>query len=274
MAAGNYMGKQYTLPFFPDLGLLYFRSDIVSKEDAAKLVSGKYTYDDLAAMAEKYKGQGGTEAGFVYQSKQYEGLTCNVTEFTGSFKDIENGLKEMKKFTDSKFVPKDILKYTEAETHTSFITGKSVFSRNWPYQYGMVMGKDSTIKPEQVSVAPLPKGGSVGGWLLGMNKKSKNIDGAWEFIKYAAGKDGQKIMSTKGGYLPGFNALLTDSEVLAANKMLQFEGFKNAMKSTISRPVSPEYSKVSDGIQVNVHKYLSGGQDLAAAVTAIQGLLK
>lgn len=274
MAAGNYMGKQYTLPFFPDLGLLYFRSDIVSADDAAKLVSGNYTYDDLAAMAGKYKGQGGTEVGMVYQSKQYEGLTCNVTEFTGAYKDIKGGLEAMKKFTDSNFVPKDILNYTEGETHTSFIGGKSVFARNWPYQYGMIMGKDSSIKPEQVGVAPLPKGSTVGGWLLGVNKNSKNMDGAWEFIKYAAGKDGQKIMSTKGGYLPGFNALLTDSEVLSANKMLTFEGFKNALKTTISRPVSAEYSKVSDGIMVNVHKYLSGGQDLNTTVTAVEGLLK
>jgi multiple sugar transport system substrate-binding protein len=43
MTAGNYNAKQYTLPFFPDLGLLYFRKDIVSAEDAAKLVSGDYT---------------------------------------------------------------------------------------------------------------------------------------------------------------------------------------------------------------------------------------
>src|SRR5690606_25703296 len=47
MDSGNYTGKQYTLPFFPDLGLLYFRSDIVSEEDAAILESGDYTYEDL-----------------------------------------------------------------------------------------------------------------------------------------------------------------------------------------------------------------------------------
>jgi multiple sugar transport system substrate-binding protein len=161
MTAGNYMGKQYALPLFPDLGLLYFRSDIVSTTDAAKLVSGKYTYKDLAAMAKKYKGKGGTTDGFVYQSKQYEGLTCNVTEFTGGFKNIKAGLETMKMFTTSDFVPKDILNYTEAETHNSFINGKSVFARNWPYQYAMLT---ESVKPSQVGIAPLPKGDTVGGW--------------------------------------------------------------------------------------------------------------
>ncbi|MGE5676694.1 MAG: extracellular solute-binding protein [Pseudomonadota bacterium] len=271
LSAGNYMGKQYALPLFPDLGLLYFRSDIVSKADAEKLISGKYSYTDLAAMAKAYKGKSGTTDGFVYQSKQYEGLTCNVTEFTRAFKYTEAGLTRMKEFTTGGFVPKDILNYTEAETHNSFINGKSVFARNWPYQYAMLTGK---VKPSQVGIAPLPNGSTVGGWLLGLNKKSRNLDGAFEFMKYAAGKEGQFIMSTKGAHVPGYNALLTDPAVLKANPMLGFQGFKNAVMKTISRPVSAQYSKTSDAIQVNVHKFLSGGQDLGTTVTNLNNVLK
>lgn len=273
MASGAYQGKQYVLPFFPDLGLLYIRSDIVSAEDTAKLVSGNYTWDDLLAMAEKYAGKGGTETGIVFQAKQYEGLVCNLAEFTGAFADLKGGLEAMKKFTDSKAVPADILNYTEGETHTSFIEGKSVFARNWPYQYGMIKGEDSNIKVDQVTVAPLPKGDAVGGWLLAVNKQSANKDGAFEFIKYLAGQDGQKIMSTKGGYVPGWNALLNDADVAAANEMLTMDGFKAAVANTVPRPVSGEYSKLSDTIQINAHKYLSGDQDIDATVTAIQSLL-
>lgn len=272
MASGNYKGKQYTLPFFPDVGLLYYRKDIVSQEDAKKLESGDYTYQDLLAMAEKYKGQGGTKYGFVYQSKQYEGLTVNVTEFTDSFKDIKGGLETMYQFTKSEATPDDILTYMEGETHTVFEQGQSVFARNWPYAFGRIQGQEDgvKIKADQVGVAPLPNGGSVGGWLLAINKNSKNIDGAWEFIKFLSGPEGQKIMSTKGGYLPGYNALLTDSEVVQANTLLSMEGFKKALETTIARPVSPEYSKVSDTIQVNAHKYLSSGKGLDEAVQAIQ----
>jgi multiple sugar transport system substrate-binding protein len=85
MASGSYSAKQYVLPFFPDLGILYYRSDIVSAEDAAKLESGSYTHAELLAMAEKYKGQGGTKDGFVYQSSLYEGLVCNANEFTNNW---------------------------------------------------------------------------------------------------------------------------------------------------------------------------------------------
>jgi multiple sugar transport system substrate-binding protein len=272
MASGNYKGKQYTLPFFPDLGLLYFRTDIVSPEDAKKLESGEYTYDDLYTMAEKYTGQNNTKFGFAYQSKQYEGLTVNVTEYTKSYQDVKAGLEAMYKFTIAPFSPKDILNFMEGETHTNFEQGNAVFARNWPYQFGRIKGQEEgvTVKTDQVGIAPLPNGGSVGGWLLSLNKNSKNVDGAWEFVKFAAGEEGQKIMSTTGGYLPGFNALLENEEVKAANEMLTYPGFQKALTTTIARPVSPEYSKVSDTIQVEAHKYLSSGTGLDEAVKAIE----
>lgn len=272
MDSGNYTGKQYTLPFFPDLGLLYYRTDIVSEEDAAKLESGDYTYDDLYDMAEKYVGEDDTKYGFVYQSKQYEGLTVNVTEFTEAYGNIENGLETMYKFTTADFAPKDLLNFTEGETHTNFEQGNAVFARNWPYQFGRVLAQEDGVElsVDQVGIAPLPNGGAVGGWLLGINKNSENIEGAWEFIAYAASEEGQKLMSTKGGYIPGFNALLENDEVLQANDLLSFPGFQNALQDTIARPVSPDYNQVSDTIQIEAHKYLSSGDGLSDVSTAIE----
>ncbi len=274
MDSGNYQGKQYTLPFFPDVAMLYYRSDIVSKEDGQKLESGDYTYADLEAMAKKYKGQKGAADGFAFQAKQYEGLTCNVNEFTANFKQNKEGLQAMKKFIDDKVAPADVLNYNEGSTDASFKTGKSVFSRNWPYQYGLLKTGKETVKTDQVGIAPLPNGGCVGGWLLGINAKSANPDGAWAFVQYLAGPEGQKIMSTKGAALPGYNALLTDAEVLKTNPLLSMPGFQKALGNTIARPVTPQYSKTSDTIQLNVHKYLSGSQDLDATVKALEDALK
>lgn len=273
MASGRYNAKQYVLPFFPDLGILYFRSDIVSAADAMKLRSGDYTFDDLYDMSMKYKGQKGTEDGFVYQSGLYEGLVCNATEFTGAWTDIKDGLMEMKKFTDSAITPSNILNYNEGETHNNFIKGKSVFARNWPYQWGMIES-EGTISQDQVDIAPLPKGSTVGGWLLAINSNSKNKEGAWELIKFIATLEGQKIMSTKGGYLPGYNEALNDSDVIASNAMLSKEGFKNALVHTIARPVSPQYAKLSDEIQQAVHKYLSGSANIDETVNKVEMALE
>ena len=268
MSAGTYNAKTYALPFFPDLGVLFFRKDIVSAEDAAKLVSGDYTYADMLTMAEGYKGQGGTTEGYMFQAKQGECLVCNTAEFTAGWTDIENGLKAMKALTDSTGTPADILNYAEGETE-AFMNGTAVFARNWPYMNGCA----TTLTADQIGYAPLPGGSCVGGWLLGINKNSANPEGAFEFAKYLA-TEGQVVQATDGGHLPGYNSTLSDSSVLAANTMLTDAGFQGALATTVSRPVSANYAEASDAIMINVHAYLSGDADLATAVAAVEAALK
>ena len=272
MASGMYNGKEFVLPFFPDLGLLYFRKDIVSEDDANKLIAGTYTWDDLLAMAEKYKGQGNTTTGIVFQSSLYEGLICNANEFTSNWKDIKGGLETMKKFVTSKAVPENILNYTEGETANSFIKGESVFARNWPYQWGAIKS-DGTITTDQVTVAPLPGGSTVGGWLLAINKNSANPEGAFAFMTFLNSEAGQLLMSEKGGYLPGLNKMLTDERIIKADERLGMVGFQNALKTTIARPVSAEYSKVSDALQQAIYPYLNGSAEIDATVTAVEAAL-
>ena len=274
MASGKYKGKNYVLPYFSDLGFLFFRKDIVSVDDAKKLEAGQYTWEELLKMSEGYMGQKGTKYGHVYQSKQYEGLVCNLNEFTASWTDIKGGLDMMQKFEKSKATPEDILAYTEGETHNAFLNGESVFARNWPYMNGMAASGEYNVKADQVGYAPLPKGGTVGGWILGANANGTKMDAAKDFLKFIAGVEGQKINATVGSYMPGFNALLSDKDVLAANALLTNIGFQNALKATIARPVVANYSEVSDTIQIKAHEFLSGNGGLDDAVKAIEEKLK
>ncbi len=272
MASGSYNGKQYVLPFFPDLGLMYFRSDIVSQADAEKLIAGDYTWADLLAMAETYMGQGGTTAGAVFQASLYEGLVCNANEFTANWTDVKGGLEAMKALVDSKATPDNILNYTEGETANSFVKGESVFARNWPYQWGVIKS-EGTITTAQVAVAPLPGGSTVGGWLLAINKNSVNPEGAFAFMQFVNSEAGQLIMSQQGGYLPGLNKMLSDERITTGDERLSMVGFQNALKTTIARPVSAEYSKVSDALQQAIYPFLNGGADIDATVTAVEAAL-
>ncbi|MDO4940261.1 MAG: extracellular solute-binding protein [Erysipelotrichaceae bacterium] len=267
MAAATYNAKTYALPFFPDLGVLFFRKDIVSEEDAAKLVAGDYTWADLQAMAETYKGQGDTTEGYLFQAKQGECLVCNAAEFTAGWTDIEGGLVAFKALTDSEGTPADILNYAEGETE-KFMTGAAVFARNWPYMKGC----ETTLTDDQIGYAPLPGGSCVGGWLLGINKNSANPEGAFEFLKYLA-TEGQVVQATVGTHLPGYNAALENADVLGANAMLTDAGFQKALATTVSRPVSSAYGEASDAIQINVHAYLAGDAELADTVAAVEAAL-
>lgn len=185
MAAGTYNAKSYAIPLYPDFGCLFFRSDIVSAEDAEKLRSGEYTFEELLAMAETYKGQGGTSTGLAIQMAQYEGLVCNANEWTSNFTDISHGLELMKTLADSDYSPQDILVYKEADCNNQLANGETVFSRGWPGTWG-VLTDETAVKKDQVDIAPLPGGSCIGGWVLGVNAFSENKEGAWEFLKFAA----------------------------------------------------------------------------------------
>jgi multiple sugar transport system substrate-binding protein len=138
----------------------------------------------------------------------------------------------------------------------------------------MIASGEQAVKADQVGFAPLPAGSTVGGWILGVNANGTKMDGAKDFLKFIAGPEGQKINATVGSYMPGFNALLSDSSVLAANALLTNTGFQNALKATIARPVVANYSEVSDTIQIKAHEYLSGNGKLDDAVKAIEEKLK
>ena len=273
MAAAYYDGKQYGIPFFSDLALLFFRSDIVSPEDAEKLISGSCTWDELLAMAETYKGQGGTKDGIVFLSKQDEGLTCLATEFTSTFTDNAAGLAMLKALTDSDATPTDILNYKDNDVEESFIGGNSVFARNWTYQYASLSGDNSDISPDQVAVAPLPSGDCVGGYVFGINRKSEHKEAAFELLQFLTGPDAQRIFAVESGYPPGNNAMLEDEDVLASNALLSLPGYRAAVEASVSRPVVASYNKMSDALQIEVHKYLTGAQALDLTCENIQALL-
>ncbi|MCD8217908.1 MAG: extracellular solute-binding protein [Clostridiales bacterium] len=272
LQAGTYNAKTYALPLYPDFGVLYFRSDIVSEEDAATLISGDYTWADLQAMAEAYMGEGGTTYGITFQAPQAEGLVCNANEYTANFTDIEGGLQAMKNMVDSAATPDDILIYQESETLTSYVNGETVFARNWPYQWGNLTD-DSTVTQDQTEVAPLPGGSCIGGWLLAINANSENKEGAWALLDYLTAGEGQQIFCSVGGYVPGYNAYLEDADVLEANQLLTKEGFLNALENTIARPSSDNYDELSDALQISIHTYLSGEADLDTTVAEVEALL-
>src|SRR5919202_4188866 len=65
-------GRVYAVPWFLDVGLLYFRTDLAPR--APK------TYDELRELARAAMERDPRLAGFLWQGRQYEGLNCNVFE--------------------------------------------------------------------------------------------------------------------------------------------------------------------------------------------------
>lgn len=270
----SYNGKLYSIPFYTDAGVLYYRKDIL--EEAG--VQPPKTFDELVKLSKELKGKGGTEYGFVFQANQYEGLVCDALEYMwGNGGDVLNkkgkviidsknnleALKFMTNLVKADFVPKGVTTYIEEDARTMFTEGKVVFMRNWPYAWGKSQEEGSKVK-DKVGIVPMPVGPSgqapaaaLGGWNLAVNKNisDEKKDASVKFLKFITSPEGQKILAL-GGRQPILKETYKDQDVLAKNPQLGllYDAFVNAKP----RPVSPIYPQISDVMQIQIHKAITG----------------
>lgn len=285
-SAGSFNGQQWTMPKFIDTGLLFYRTDLVKEVPK--------TWDDLIKTAKATKGQGGTQFGYLMQAKQYEGIVCNFVEFAASYggKIVDDkgqvvinnpgtikGLQKMIEVAKSDFVPSNITTFTEQESHTAFLEGQAPMIRNWPYQYAMAQDPKQSKIVDKVGVAPLPAGdagsaATLGGWLAGINKNSKHPKEAWEFLKFMTGKEGQKITAIDGGSAPTYLPEYDDADVKKASPLFANKDFVNGISKAVPRPTSPQYSKISEIMQIEVSKAIAGQETAEQAVQAMETKMK
>ncbi|GAA0614609.1 ABC transporter substrate-binding protein [Virgibacillus siamensis] len=286
LSAAQFNGKQWAMPRYVDAGLLFYRKDLVDQVPK--------TWDELTAQAKKLQGKKGTDFGYVFQAKQYEGLVTNVVEYVASYggqilnekgevvinsDDTIQGIKKLVEIANADYVPGNITTFTEVESETAFIEGESVFIRNWPYQWALANNKEKSEIAGKVGVAPLPAGdeksaAALGGWMAAINKYSEHKQASWEFLKYLTGPEGQKIMAIEGGKAPSYTPLFEDSEVLEANPFFKNEEFVKGLDAAVSRPVAPNYQEISEIIQVSVSKAIAGQVSVEQAVKNMEKELK
>lgn len=272
VASGTYNGKQWAMPNYTDAGVFFYRSDIVEQPPK--------TWDELIEMAGKYQGEKGTEFGYIMQAAQYEGLITNaieyITSYGGKVIDEDNnvivdspetvkGIKKMQKIVNSNFVPSNILNFKEVETETAYIEGKSVFARNWPYMQASAADEERSKIVGNSKITTLPAGdegsaSSLGGWMAMINRYSEHPEAAWEFVKFLTGPEGQKITAVNGGRAPTLKALYDDAEIKEASPLFANPEFKKVLENAVSRPVTPIYQELSDIMQIELSKALTGEQ--------------
>jgi trehalose/maltose transport system substrate-binding protein len=289
-------GKLLGMPFFTDAGLLFYRKDLLEKY---KLQAPK-TWDELASSAKKVMD--GERAagvkdfqGFVFQAKAYEGLTCDALEWVASFGGGEiidkagnitinnpNAAKALDTAATwiGTIAPQGVLNYAEEDARGVFQKGEALFMRNWPYAWSLGQAPDSPIKGK-IGVSALPGGtggkgaATLGGWQLGVNKYSKNIDAAASLVMHMASPEVQKKRAIGGSYNPTIVDLYKDPELIKANPFMGelLPVFTNA----VARPATAtglKYPEVSQAFWDATHEVLSKKAKGADALKKLEGKLK
>lgn len=284
--AGQFKGKQWAMPKFIDAGVLFYRKDIV--EDPPE------TWDELIEQASNLQGEEGTEFGYLMQASQYEGLVTNAVEYIGSYggavlDENENvvvdspetvkAIKKMYEIVNSDFVPSNILNFKEIETEAAFIEGNAVFARNWPYLQASSNDEDKSKVAGNVGFTTIPSGeagsaSALGGWMSMINRYTEHPAEAWEFVKFMTGPEGQKITAIEGGSAPTLEELYEDEEVKEAGVTFGESEFVEVLQNAIPRPVSPIYPKISDIMQIELSKALTGDITAEEAASNMQSKIE
>ncbi|SMB91328.1 ABC transporter substrate-binding protein [Deinococcus hopiensis] len=283
-------GKLVAMPWFTDAGVLYYRTDLLKKYG---FTSAPKTWPELALMAKKIQDgeQKANKAftGFVFQGKNYEGLTCDALEWIASFGggtivdnsgkiSINNAQAAKALDTAASWVksisPAGITTYDEEAARGIFQAGNAAFMRNWPYAWARGQEEGSKVRGK-IGVAPLPSGGArnaatLGGWQLGVSQYSKNQAASIDLVRYLTGPAEQKIRAIQGSYNPTLPALYKDKDVLKAVPF--FGSLYNVFTSAVARPSGPtkgKYNQVSQAFSTTVSSVLNGQSKGQAAVAKL-----
>jgi multiple sugar transport system substrate-binding protein len=273
LSAGEFEGRLYRVPVRTDVGLLYYRRDLL---EAAGLRPPE-TFEELRRDAAALQSPPGAW-GFVWQGKQYEGLVCDYLEVLrghGGYwvdpKTLSVGLDRPEALAALAFLvrcirpdpisPPGVTTYQEEESRRLFQDGRAVFLRNWPYAWRLAQSEDSPIRGRVGVLAMVHEpgarsAGTLGGWGLGISRYSRHPDLAMEFIRAATTLEAQRVLCAPTGYAPARMEAYRDTALLSANPFLR--ELERLHAYAVPRPVIARYALASDILQRHLSAALAG----------------
>lgn len=284
--SGLYDGGLYRIPFRSDVGMLYYRTDILNQLNQEP----PETFEELINISQQAQEQMDVEWGYVWQGLQYEGLVTNFVEIVhgyGGFwidaDSLEVGLDQpeaieavefMRNVIQEAVTPTGITNYLEEDSLRVFENGNAVFLRNWPYAWAELNKDDSEVSGEVAlkSMVHAPNeeaAATLGGWGFGVAKSTQNPDAAWKVVEYFTSEETQKQFVLEYAYLPSRPALFEDSEILS--KFPHYSKLRQVVDVAVPRPPVGQYAQLSDILQRYLSSAITGQMSPEAAMEAAAG---
>ncbi len=276
--------RVYAVPWYLDVGLLYYRTDLVPRPPR--------TYDELRQLARAAMAKDKGLAGFLWQGRQYEGLNCNVFEAIWGHGGelLEDGritldtaparaaLGWLRQTIATGLSPRSVLSSGEEETRRAFQDGRAVFLRNWPYVWAEVQGAASPIR-NRVGFAPLPTvsglpgAGTLGGWQLAINAHAPAFRrrAAEKLVAFLTSQDAAVELALRYSRIPARRAAYDDPRVRQGAPFIA--ALLPVALAARPRPVTPWYALASDSIQGELSAAVAGLRPPALALSRAQAFV-
>jgi multiple sugar transport system substrate-binding protein len=265
--ANRWRGELFALPWFADVGMLYYRTDLVPRAPA--------TFAELVELAERGRGAG-ARFGFVWQGARYEGLVCVFLEhlagFGGEILDgdgrvVVDGAPGIRALTfmrdaihESGVVPEAALNWQEEQTRYAFQNGEAVFLRNWPYAWPLMQDAAKSRVAGRFAVGLLPSapggsaGAALGGSQLAINTNTEHPEAAWRVLRFLTAPEQMLERAAVLGQFPPRVSLYEHPELALPIPAGQVRAL---IEHATPRPVSPVWAELSEILQVGLHRALT-----------------
>ncbi len=280
---GRYRGKLYRIPHASDAGMLYYRKDILEQAG----ITAPKTFEDMVKISQNLQKQGKSTWGYLWQGKQYEGVSAMFVEVLSGFggfwanpQTFEVGLDKpeaikavefLKNTIASGISPPGVTTYGEEETRLLFQNGKALFLRNWPYVWKLANTEGSKVRGK-IAIEPMlssigKAGGScLGGWGWGIAKTSKHPEQAWKAIQYLTSEETQRKFILETGLVPSYKSLFTNKEIVA--KYPHYPQLLKVVERPALRPPIAQYAQASDILQRYLSSAFTGRMSAEQAMKA------
>ena len=290
LTANRWNGALYALPWFVDVGMLYWRKDLMARAPT--------DLDELRQLATRGTREQAIPFGFVWQGARYEGLVTVFLELLGAFGgailddhgrvvvDSDRAVDALTWMRDSidvdRIVPASALTWQEEQVRLAFQNGQAVFMRNWPYAHALLQDPSQSRVAGRFGIAPMPatSGGSptaaLGGSVLAINANSGDSDAAYQLIEYLLEPAQLLTRARIVGQYPPRPTMYETKELEDALRIAPSDA-RRIIEHAVPRPATPIYSELSQTLQIALHRALTRQQEpraaLQQAATAMRSLL-
>jgi len=284
------------VPYYFDIGILYYRSDLLKKFLNYKKIESKLknsiTWKEFINVSKKIKNY--KNPFYIFSAEDYEGLVCSYIElvlsqnrkffskhnFDLTLPESEKALTTLVNFVRiEKISPPEVINFNENNGYEYFLKKDGIFFRGWPN-----FSKDNKnlyqdySKTKYLLKAALPHfegtkpAYTIGGWNLMVSKYTSKRKQVIKFLKFIISEQSQKIHYEEGGYLPALKKFYEDT--LYLKKFPELNYINEIQKYGVHRPQLEDYTRISDIISYYIRKAIKGEITTKAALNEATNLIK
>jgi multiple sugar transport system substrate-binding protein len=279
ITANRWRDSIFALPWFIDVGMLYWRTDLMAMPPT--------TFDDLRNAASAALRNDDVRYGFVWQGSRYEGLITGFVEMLGAHGGEildergrvavgdANAVRALTAMRDAirgtGISPEAVLTWQEEQTRFAFQNGEAAFMRNWPYAYPLMQDSAKSRVAGRFGVTPMPAapGGAptaaLGGGQLAINAHSRHPGEAYHLVAFLLAPEQMLERARVVGQYPSRRDLY-DSPALAAALPIPPADARRIIEAATPRPVTPVYTQLSEILQIHLHRALTRQAEPADAL--------